>query len=81
MIVDVGLLIVSLLMVIGVTCRTFAAERERQTLDLLLTTPMSNRELLREKLSAANRTALFLLVPIFFTAITHLVIWKDQGIR
>ena len=75
-IVDMGLLIVSLLMVIGVTCRTFASERERQTLDLLLTTPLTNRELLKEKLSAANWTALFLLVPIFFTAITHLMFGK-----
>ena len=72
-IVDIGLFIVSLLMVIGVTCRTFASERERQTLDLLLTTPMTNRELLNEKLSAANRAAMFLLVPIFFTAFTHLM--------
>ena len=72
-IVDSGLFIVSLLMVIGVTCRTFASERERQTLDLLLTTPLTNRELLKEKLAAANQTAMFLLVPIFFTAITHLL--------
>jgi len=72
-IVDIGLFIVSLLMVIGVTCRTFASERERQTLDLLLTTPMTNRELLNEKLSAANYAILFLLVPIFFTAFTHLM--------
>ncbi len=70
---DAGVFIVSLLMVIGVTCRTFASERERQTLDLLLTTPLTNRELLKEKLSAANRTTLFLLVPFFFTAITHLL--------
>ena len=75
-IVDSGLFIVSLLMVIGVTCRTFASERERQTLDLLLTTPLTNRELLKEKLAAANRTALFLLVPFFFTAITHLLFGK-----
>ncbi|MBC7967619.1 MAG: ABC transporter permease subunit [Fuerstia sp.] len=74
--VDIGLLIVSLLIVIGVTCRTFASERERQTLDLLLTTPLTNRELLHQKLSAANRTALFLLVPIFFTAMTHLLCGK-----
>ena len=75
-IVDLGLLIVSLLLVIGVTCRTFASERERQTLDLLLTSPLTNRELLKEKLSAANWTTLFLLIPIFFTAITHLLFGK-----
>jgi ABC-type transport system involved in multi-copper enzyme maturation permease subunit len=71
---DFGFLIISLLMVIGVTCRMFASERERQTLDLLLTTPLTNRELLNEKMSAANHTILFLMAPIFFAAMTHLVI-------
>lgn len=72
-IVDICLFIVCLLLVIGSTCRTFASERERQTLDLLLTTPLSNRELLHEKLAASNRTTLFLTVPLVFTAITHLM--------
>lgn len=72
-VIDVGLFIVALLMVIGVACRTFSSERERQTLDLLLTTPLTNRELLRQKLAAANRTTLFLLIPIFLTGLTHLL--------
>jgi len=75
-VMDIGLFIVCLLMVIGVTCRTFSSERERQTLDLLLTTPLTNRDLLHQKLAAANRTTLFLLVPIFFTAITHLLVGR-----
>ena len=66
--------IISLLMVVGVTCRTFSSERERQTLDLLLTTPLTNSELLKEKLSAANRTILFLMVPILVAGMTHLMI-------
>jgi ABC-type transport system involved in multi-copper enzyme maturation permease subunit len=70
-IVDIGLFILCLLMVVGVSCRTFASERERQTLDLLLTTPLTNHELLSEKLSAANRTILFLMVPLCLTAIMH----------
>ena len=77
-IIDIGLFILCLLMVIGVTCRTFSSERERQTLDLLLTTPLTNRELLHQKLAAANRTALFLLVPIFLTGITHLLVGKTR---
>jgi len=71
---DVGFFIISLLMVVGVTCRTFSSERERQTLDLLLTTPLTNEELLKEKLSAANRTILFLMLPILFAGMTHLLI-------
>ena len=71
---DIGFFIISLLMVVGVTCRTFSSERERQTLDLLLTTPLTNNELLKEKLSAANRTIMFLMVPILFAGGTHLLI-------
>lgn len=74
LIFDAGFFIISLLLVIGVTCRTFSSERERQTLDLLLTTPLTNRELLSEKLSAVNRTILFLLVPIFLAGMTRLLI-------
>lgn len=71
---DIGFFIISLLMVVGVTCRTFSSERERQTLDLLLTTPLTNKELLKEKLSAANRTIMFLMLPILFAGCTHLLI-------
>jgi len=71
---DIGFFIISLLMVVGVTCRIFSSERERQTLDLLLTTPLTNDELLKEKLSAANRTILFLMVPILVAGMTHLMI-------
>ena len=71
---DMGFFIISLLMVVGVTCRTFSSERERQTLDLLLTTPLTNKELLKEKLSAANRTIMFLMLPILFAGMTHLLI-------
>ena len=71
---DIGFFIISLLMVVGVTCRTFSSERERQTLDLLLTTPLTNKELLNEKLSAANRTIMFLMFPILFAGLTHLLI-------
>lgn len=70
--VDIGAFIVALLMMIGVTCRTFASERERQTLDLLLTTPITNREILDEKLAAANRLRWLLLVPLVCFGIVHL---------
>ncbi len=70
--VDIAAFIVALLMMIGVTCRTFASERERQTLDLLLTTPMTNRALLDEKLAAANRLRWVLLFPLLCFGLVHL---------
>ena len=70
--VDIAAVIVALLLMIGVTCRTFASERERQTLDLLLTTPLTNREILDEKLAAANRLRWLLLVPLLCFGIVHL---------
>lgn len=80
---DIGFFIISLLMVVGVTCRTFSSERERQTLDLLLTIPLTNKELLNEKLSAANRTIMFLMPPILIAGMTHLLIgdmrYSDQS--
>ncbi|MCA9036330.1 MAG: ABC transporter permease [Planctomycetaceae bacterium] len=53
--------IVSLLMVASVASRMFAAERERQTLDSLLTTPVSNHELISEKQAATNRCILLIM--------------------
>ena len=53
--IDLGAFVAALLMVTGLTCKTFASEREHQTLDLLLTTPLNNRELLTQKLDAVQR--------------------------
>lgn len=42
----------------------FSTERSRQTLDLLLTTPMSNRQLLLEKVGGINRMIAVFVVPL-----------------
>ncbi len=65
-----GSIILSLLMMLGVASRSFASERERQTLDLLLTTPLSNDELLQGKLAASRRMRLYLMA---FAAMTMLM--------
>ncbi|MCA9057942.1 MAG: hypothetical protein KDA85_05565, partial [Planctomycetaceae bacterium] len=62
--VEIILTIITLLMVIALACRMFAGERERQTLDSLLTVPLTNRELLRQKQAAIHRM-LLLLIPLF----------------
>lgn len=52
---DLGGFIIALLIIMALTCRTIASEREHQTLDLLLTTPITNHELLSQKLTAVHR--------------------------
>lgn len=58
----IGGLITGLLIVMALSSRLFALERERQTLDALLTTPLKTSEILRQKLSGVNRLILVLLV-------------------
>jgi ABC-type transport system involved in multi-copper enzyme maturation permease subunit len=55
------LMLVSMLLMLSIGARTFTSERERETLDLLLTTPLSTDDLLRDKLAAASRIRSFLL--------------------
>lgn len=70
---SLGGLIVAVLLVTGLSCRLFAMERERQTLDTLLTAPLTNRELLLQKLDGVNRLILLLLVPVLLYAILSLL--------
>ncbi|MDG1894929.1 MAG: ABC transporter permease subunit [Fuerstiella sp.] len=61
------LLIVAVLLVVSQTCRLFAREREQQTLDALLATPLDNFEILKQKRSGVNRLILLLLIPVLGT--------------
>ena len=61
LITDTGVLLTGLMMIAAAGCRTFAAERSRETLDILLTTPIRNRELLNQKLSAVNHIRWYIL--------------------
>ncbi|MEO2013869.1 MAG: hypothetical protein ABGZ53_05810 [Fuerstiella sp.] len=61
------LLIVAVLMVMTQTCRLFGREREQQTLDALLATPLDNFEILKQKRSGVNRLILLLMIPVMGT--------------
>lgn len=64
---SIVLLIIAMLLVMSFTCRLFAKERERQTLDSLLVAPLSNREILRQKVKGVNRLILVLLGVVLMT--------------
>lgn len=63
-------------LVIAVTATNlFAAERTRQTLDVLLTTPLATRQLIDQKLKGVWRMLLVLTVP-FATVILFQTWWR-----
>jgi ABC-type transport system involved in multi-copper enzyme maturation permease subunit len=74
LIADAAVLLMGLMMIAGTGCRTFAAERSRETLDVLLTTPIRNGDLLNQKLSAVNRIRWFILSAILVTGLVHLFV-------
>ena len=82
---SIGMLVIILLITMGLSCRLFATERERQTLDSLLTVPLSTREILNQKLSGINRLALVALIPIILAGImnifnTDVEVFSEAGI-
>ena len=74
LITDAGVLLMGLMMIAGAGCRTFSAERSRETLDVLLTTPIRNRDLLNQKLSAVNHIRWYILGGVLITGLVHLFV-------
>lgn len=72
-VMSLGGQVVATLLIMSFSCRLFAMERERQTLDSLLTTPLSNAEILRQKLRGINQLILVLLIPICILGCINLV--------
>ena len=65
--VSFGVVIIGVLLVSGVSCKVFAKERERKTLESLLTLPLSNKELLAGKIKGINRLISMWLFPVLIT--------------
>lgn len=60
---QVILLLLGVIQVQGLASRAIGHERERETLQVLLTVPMSTRNIIRQKLAAANRVRTLLMIP------------------
>jgi len=71
---QVFFLILSMILLLAVTSSAIAAERQRQTLDLLLVIPMSNRQLLAEKLAASDRVGWRVLLPNSVLVLSRLIL-------
>lgn len=64
-----GLWLLSVPMVAIHAASAVSAERARQTLDVLLTTPIEGEQILREKLAGVKRAVSVFAIPIFTTAV------------
>lgn len=56
-----------------------SAERVRETLDALLSTPLSTREILTQKVAGMNRLMIVLAIPILSVHLTLLLVNLDLG--
>src|SRR5207237_1836102 len=56
-------LLVSVLLISAQSASLIAGERSRQTLDVLCVTPLSGRDIIRQKYRAVRRLMIVLLVP------------------
>ena len=65
-------MIIAMLLVMSISCRLFGKERERQTLDSLLVTPLGNREILSQKLSGTHSVMWVLLGVLFVQCLINL---------
>ena len=78
-IVHFCLMLISALLMASIGSRTFTSERERETMDLLLTTPLSTDEILRDKLAAATRIRTFLMLVFAGLVIVRLLSTDNQN--
>jgi ABC-type transport system involved in multi-copper enzyme maturation permease subunit len=74
-----GIWLIAASVVLLLAASSFARERSGQTLDVLLVTPLSTGQILREKLAVARRCAWLAAVPLGVTAL--LEAWHELGDR
>ncbi len=73
-----GLWLVAMLLVTVHSADSIAGERYRQTLDVLLTTPLSGAQIVSQKMRATRRFILVLLIP-FITLYAIEAVWEHAA--
>ena len=80
--------ILSLLFLISKAATALPSERLRETFDVLLSTPMSTREIVQQKFAGVNRLIWVLSIPLTTVIIAHALwidaagkpFWSNQGV-
>ena len=76
----IGIWLLALLVVIAVSTGLVAGERSRQTLDVLLATPLAADDIVRQKMAGLGRLIGLLCVPLLTVmAFQLLAVWSADG--
>ena len=75
-------LIAGILFMLGIGSNAFGSERERETLAVLLTVPLSTRDIVLQKLAGVRRHRNLNLIPLCFLAVfaAFLRIWSKSSL-
>ena len=85
---SIVLWILSLLFLVSKAATVLPSERLRETFDVLLSTPLSTREIVRQKFAGVNRLIWVLSIPLVTVVLTHAMWieargklwWDDKGV-
>ena len=80
--------ILSLLFLVSKAATVLPSERLRETFDVLLSTPLKTREIVRQKFAGVNRLIWILSIPLLTVTLTHATWievsgkpwWNDKGV-
>ncbi len=80
--------ILSLLFLVSKAATVLPSERLRETFDVLLSTPLSTREIVKQKFAGVNRLIWVLSIPLVTVVLSHAMWiqmvgkpwWDDQGV-
>ncbi len=80
--------ILSLLFLVSKAATVLPSERLRETFDVLLSTPLSTREIVKQKFAGVNRLIWVLSIPLVTVVLSHAIWiqargnqwWDDQGV-
>jgi ABC-type transport system involved in multi-copper enzyme maturation permease subunit len=71
--------ILSLLFLVSKAATVLPSERLRETFDVLLSTPLSTREIVQQKYAGVNRLIWVLSIPLVTVALTHAIWIEAKG--
>ncbi len=83
-----GVWILTILFVISRAATTISSERLRETFDVLLSTPLTSREIVRQKFAGVSRLIWVLSIPLATVVVCHSLwidvstkpVWSNEGL-
>jgi ABC-type transport system involved in multi-copper enzyme maturation permease subunit len=77
--IEILLWVIAVVLVVVAATGAMSRERDRQTMDVLLATPLTGREILTQKLKSVWRVDLLLWIPFGSLALFRTLFWVNEG--